>query len=338
MNGCWGWLGTFLMLLLVGCTTSGPFKAPTVLPQDGEEYAGERSMSVYYKARVVSKAEIAVYNDSTAASIKLREQAAKDAEDSVVDFFSRLGKFSIIDRTNGIAVTSSRMVKGQAASADKMDKHGDAVAVRHDVVGDRNEMEVVLQVDTSVIFRAKWMGNTTHPKKARGVKVTSRFRLVEPKTLEVLHGISVVAEVDCDRRDCRSAIQEACRQNAGKFAMLIGARLLVPGLVMETRGAGRYARLSIGKNYQLTDGADGRLPTQVVFYERMKNQTSGGRRGRKIVGRGTVVWVGRNSAWVEGDANWGERFLGNASYGVRRGHFVRVTEESLEKELKADGR
>lgn len=327
--GMWGGrLIAFSVLLLAGCmTTPDRFEEAEMTPLDREEYAGKsggRGLQVHYGVRIESRAELAVYNEDTQGHLRLREQTARDAEESVVDVFSKLGKFSILDRTNGLAVTSSSLLAERAATSVDGARQGAAPVAPADVETERSEMNVILRVDTSVIFKAKWIGNTTHPKKARGVKVTSRFKLLEPTTSEVLHGTTVVAEVECDRRDSQSAIREACRQNAGKFALLVAARLLPPGRVRETRCAGRYAHISFGKNYQVSDGFDGRTPTRVVFFEIEEGQMPGGRRRRKEVGRGTVVRASRGSAWVEGDASWLRRLLGSCSYGVRRGHLVRV--------------
>ena len=134
--------------------------------------------------------------------------------------------------------------------------------------------------------------------------------------------------------DIRSAISDATDMNARKFARIVSARYLPPGRVTETRGSGRCARVTIGKNYMLN--AEGAQPaTRVDFfvYERDKNSAEG-RLEKVVVAHGTVIAADKNEAWVEVDADWIDKATGLATYNVKKGHYVKISEEAVENETE----
>ncbi len=123
--------------------------------------------------------------------------------------------------------------------------------------------------------------------------------------------------------------------NVRKFARLVSARYLPPGRVTETRGSGRCARLSIGKNYLLSPKTSRQAATRVDFfvYDQGKNSPSG-RREKVVIAHGTVIAADKNEAWVEVDADWIDKTARLASYNVKRGHYVKISEEAVENETE----
>ena len=146
-------------------------------------------------------------------------------------------------------------------------------------------------------------------------------------------GAKFRTEKDCGRGDVRSAISDAAKENVRKFARVVSARYLPPGRVVETRGGGHCAKVSIGINNMLLAEAKGRPATRVDFFEYVKHPGSD-RHEKAIVAHGRVISAEKNDAWIEVDADWISRTTHLATYAVKRGHYVKVSESSVDNETE----
>ena len=123
--------------------------------------------------------------------------------------------------------------------------------------------------------------------------------------------------------------------NANKFARIVSARYLSPGRVTETRGSGRCARVTIGKNYMLNVKSGIKPATRVDFFAYERDKNSPEKRFEKVVvAHGTVISSDKNEAWVEVDADWIDKTTHLATYKVKKGHYVKISEESIENEAE----
>lgn len=123
--------------------------------------------------------------------------------------------------------------------------------------------------------------------------------------------------------------------NVRKFARVVSARYLPPGRVTETRGSGRCARLSIGKNYLLNAKTDTQDATRVDFFTYERDpKVSDGRLKKVVIAHGTVISADKNEAWVEVDADWIDKTTRLATYNVKKGHYVKISEEAVENETE----
>ncbi len=92
--------------------------------------------------------------------------------------------------------------------------------------------------------------------------------------------------------------------------------------------------MTIGKNYMLN--ANGVQPaTRVDFfvYERDKNLVNSPLE-KVVIAHGTVIAADKNEAWVEVDADWIDKATGLATYSVKKGHYVKISEEAVENETE----
>ena len=107
------------------------------------------------------------------------------------------------------------------------------------------------------------------------------------------------------------AISEAAEKAVNEFCAKIAAKYAPPARVLETRGNGAAARISIGRNYGVAEH------TTVCFYEIVDNSDVGGaKRDMKDIATGKVKRVEEKSAWVA---------VKNAEEtNVRKGVYVRV--------------
>ena len=115
--------------------------------------------------------------------------------------------------------------------------------------------------------------------------------------------------------DLVNALNRAAGIAAADFCAKIAVKYAPPARVLQTRGNGAAARISIGKNYGVGEG------TKVCFYEIIDNSDVGGaKRDMNDIGTGEVKRVEEKTAWVAVD---------NAEQSnVRKGVYVRVLEQT----------
>ena len=308
-------------LVLAGCHTVDPLTMDRT-ERDEESYEAPASalkhggqQRVYVVSRIIAHQRASETNHLTFL--------AKAVESSAAQYFSNLGWFRTIDRQNGLTVDANAALAGTAADA---------------MSGVPREADYALVVESSVQFIAKqgWK-MTSHSKKARGVQVESDFRLVAVHERDTVAAMRFRSTVECGKGEVRTALSEAANMNVRKFARVVSARHLPPGRVTETRGSGRCARLSIGKNYLLSAGVGGPSATRVDFFEYdPQRKAADGRSEKVVIAHGTVISADKNEAWVEVDADWINKTTHLATYNVKKGHFVKISEEAVENETEVD--
>jgi len=307
-------------LVLAGCHTVDPLTMDRTerdeesyeAPASALKHGGQRR--VYVVSRIIAHQRKSETNHLAFL--------AKAVESSAAQYFSNLGWFRTIDRQNGLSVDANAALAGTAADA---------------MSGVPRDADYALVVESSVQFIAKqgWK-MTSHSKKARGVQVESDFRLVAVHERDTVAAMRFRSTAECGKGDVRTALSEAADMNVRKFARVVSARYLPPGRVTETRGSGRCARLSIGKNYLLSAGVDGTSATRVDFFEYdPQRKAADGRSEKVVVAHGTVISADKNEAWVEVDADWINKTTHLATYNVKKGHFVKISEEAVENETEA---
>ena len=308
-------------LVLAGCSTVDPLTMERT-ERDAEEYTAAKPVRFNMgqkKVFVVSK----VVEHQRAKETNHLAFLSKSMESATAQYFSNLGWFRTLDRQNGLAVDASRVLQEVVGK--------ETVAVPEDA-------DFLLVVESSVAFIAKqgWK-MTSHSKKARGAQVESDFRLVDVRQKETVSGMKFRSVAECGKGDVRTAISTAAEMNVRKFARLVSARYLPPGRVTETRGSGRCARLSIGKNYLLNAKTDKLPATRVDFfiYDSDKNSVGSGME-KVVIAHGRVISADKSGAWVEVDADWIDKTTHLATYNVKKGHYVKISEEAVEEEAEVE--
>ena len=304
---------------LVGCSTVDPLTMERT-ERDQEVYEPNVAMPVdggHKKVFVTSR----VIPHHRAAETNHHAFLMKAIESSSAQYFSNLGWFRTVDRENGLSVDASNVLEGTLSSG---------------VVKAPPGADFALVVESSMIFIAKqWWKRTSFSSKARGVQIDSDFRLVDISTKETIFGTKFRSSAECGKGDIRTAISDAADMNVRKFARVVSARYLPPGRVTETRGSGRCARLSIGRNHMLNAKTDRHPATRVDFFEYVRDpNTSDGRPEKVVIAHGTVISADKHDAWVEVDADWIDKTTHLATYNVKKGHFVKISEEAVENEAE----
>ena len=305
---------------LAGCSTVDPLTMERTArdmevyePSEPAPVKNGREMVFVVSKVIAHQREGENYHDSFLATA---------IESSTSQYFSNLGWFRTMDRKNGIAVDASKVLDDSSTFGEKGEFPPGA--------------DYALMVESSMTFIAKqgWK-MTSHSKKAQGVLIESNFRLINVKLKEVLFSKKIRSSAKCGKGGIRTAISDAADLNANKFACIVSARFLTPGRVTETRGSGRCARVTIGKNYMLNAKTGLKPAARVDFfvYER-DGQSPNGRLEKVVISHGTVISADKNEAWVEVDADWIDKATHLATYNVKKGHFVKLSEEPIENEME----
>ncbi len=203
--------------------------------------------------------------------------------------------FEIVDRKSQAALIKDSLASG--ASADELPTAG----VEADFVVVARIASLAVQntgagFSSDVVFDFKWISKASQ-------KVIMTESIKPP-----MRGAS--SEVDLV-----NALNRAAGLAAADFCAKIAVKYAPPARVLQTRGNGAAARISIGKNYGVGEGS------KVCFYEIIDNSDVGGaKRDMNDIGTGEVKRVEEKTAWVSVD---------NAEQSnVRKGVYVRVLEQT----------
>ena len=53
-----------------------------------------------------------------------------------------------------------------------------------------------------------------------------------------------------------------------------------------------------------------------------------------MIAHGTVIVADKNEAWIEVDADWIDKATGLATYKVKKGHYVKISEDAVDDETE----
>ena len=203
--------------------------------------------------------------------------------------------FEMVDRKSLAALIKDSLASG--ADSDDLPKAG----VEADFVVVAKIASLAVQnsgagFSSDVVFDFKWIS-----KETQKVIMTES---IKPPMRIALNEVDLV-----------NALNRAAGLAAADFCAKIAVKYAPPARVLQTRGNGAAARISIGKNYGVGEG------TKVCFYEIVDNSDVGGpKRDMSDIGTGEVKRVEEKTAWVAVD---------NAEQSnVRKGVYVRVLEQT----------
>ncbi len=308
-----------LVGIMSGCSTVDPLMVEQTM----------RDMGTYKEANdrpvPMEKYKIAIRSSAIphASDTSNDGYLASQMEGALAVNFSNLGWFETVDRKNGVSIATEGIIAGNDSSAANV-----------------SSAQYLLVAQSHVTYVAKqgWK-RTSYSSKARGAQVETDFRLIEIATktpILVKKYRSIVA--DTGKGDVKSAITEVVNLNAKKFARIVASRFLPSVKVIQTRGAGRYAQVSMGKNYQATPAVKSwkwwpykYLPlcylktedvpaTTVEFFTIEKEDDVGGKPKfeQVVFARGSVIQAENKKAWVEIENYENARVL--------KGHNAKVSE------------
>lgn len=293
-------IGGAALSLVVGCAFRP--EAMPIMPRDNAVYVdGGAPKSLNVKE---SRAKVAVY----AVTEKNAEfkSVAEALDNALNDKLSAYAFFEIVDRKSTRALIDEQFRTAADPTAISIEQVPADYIIFARLVSlnvkeaqpqyDRKGRQIIQGgFSASAQFDFKWVG-----VESKKVVMT---KLSEP-----------VSSFGQTKEDAVAGMQNSAATAAAEFCQAISAKYAPPARVLQTRGDCEAARISIGKNYGLTEGVI------VKFYEIVDNSSlGGGKRDENDVGRGTVKIVDPTAAWV--------RVHNHDKVAVRKGVYVRPLEE-----------
>lgn len=275
--------------MLAGCAFN-----PEAMP------VGQRDSAVYVdegapKTLTTSEDRAKVAVISSEGEYKKFKTTADVLDSSLSSKLAGFAFFEIVDRKSQAALIKDALASG--AEADDLPTNG----VEADFVVVAKIASLAVQnngagFSSDVVFDFKWISKASQ-------KVIMTESIKPPMR-------SASSEVDLV-----NALNRAAGLAAADFCAKIAVKYAPPARVLQTRGNGAAARISIGKNYGVGEG------TKVCFYEIIDNSDVGGsKRDMNDIGTGEVKRAEEKTAWVSVD---------NAdASNVRKGVYVRVLEQT----------
>ena len=282
-------IGVGVAALFAGCSFN-----PESMP------VGQRDSAVYVdqgapKTLTTQEAKAKVAVISSEGEYKERKQTADVLDSTLNAKLAGFAFFQVVDRKSQAA-----LIKDSIASGTDPDDLSTAGVEADFVVVAKIASLTVQQVGAGfsfdVVYDFKWISKATQKViMTESIKPPTRSATSESDLANALN------------RSAELAARDFCAKIAVKYAP--------PARVLQTRGNGAAARISIGKNYGIGEG------TKVCFYEIIDNSDVGGeKRDMNDIGTGEVKRVEEKSAWVAVD---------NAEQSnVRKGVYVRVLEQT----------
>ena len=223
------------------------------------------------------------------------KQVGESLDSSLCSKLAGFAFFEVVDRKSQSALIKDAVASGtDAEDIDVSGVEADFVVVAR--IASLTVSPSASSYSFEVVFDFKWIS-----KANQRVIMTDS---IKPPTRSASSEVDLIAALN---RAAEIAARDFCAKIATKYAP--------PARVLQTKGNGAAARISIGKNYGIGEG------TKVCFYEIVDNSDVGGdKRDMNDIATGEVKRVEEKSAWVAVDDP--------DNTNVRKGVYVRVLETS----------
>lgn len=249
-----------------------------------------------------------------------REQALyRSLDAALTDAVSGMAFFTVVERSNLGALAKEQNL--ESLNDDELGKL-DVGKADYLITAQVTSANVVGSTTSNIIatVAAATVNSAASAMKSYKGKVQVDYRFYEKATNRVILTKSITANSSSSMTASGSPsgdqeiakLADAIQQSAKLFTVELGSRYAPLARVVETRGEGHMARITIGGNYGLNRKA------KVQFFEYADNSdiVAGATRDPRIVGYGKVVEVDQDSAWVEVDDYKEAKVL--------RGHYVKL--------------
>jgi len=291
--------GVLLVVLAIGCTAPKP-ESLVVSERDNETYvdkeAESSSDSPVFKIAIAATAgtfsEFTDVRDTIDA--RLVESLSQFAHFQVSEF-SRL-----VELEKVLSVAGEQNVISGWIDADSLDAL--VVAKVTSVTIGRREGAFIVNGQRQYSF---------------DISLGIDFRMYDKVQRQVVFTKNtLLSKRGLAEANVRQQLNLLARECVDEFIKSVGSRFSRPARVLQTRGQGLVARISMGKDHGLVKGAE------IEFYEIVDNSAivANAKRDKSVVGKGSVLEVDVNSAWVE--------VYEHTAVRVKRGHYASVVDDA----------
>lgn len=301
-------------LMLAGCSAPKPAQLP-VTDRDRETYMdiGASTLQKENKHRVA----ILVKQDN----IPYGREVAEALDSSLTSVIADLAFFSIVERSNLDALLKEQQLESlNVDEIENIEIPGADYLITAKINAarieekQREDMEVG---DISKLLKGEQtVAKVTKTYYTAATSVDFRFYEKITKRTILTKNIERKAQGEFANKDEAAAkLPIAAQECAKAFAMELGSRYAPPARVVEVRGNGRVAKLTIGSNYGLVKGV------KVEFFEYVDNSDiiAGATREPSPVGYGVVIESDLTTSWAE--------VLDSGRAIIKRGHYVKITSD-----------
>ena len=329
--------GVALFALVGGCAAPKP---ELLLPTERDQAVYEDKGAV--KTRKDVKFRLAVCVDKV--DYKKHPSVGQAIEAQMAQAVSKFSFFEFVERERISDLAAERLISGNADDASSLLKEADCLlSVKLNVgqtrfakqvqnpyehlvdqyyappppTGDKKKDAVAAVIARSeAMLRAKNAAGT-HPEYYYRLEIKPDFRLYEVDSRRVALVKSYRSEAVVSTADqAEKAVVDAMCKHVATFSRLLTSRYAPTARVLETRGGGEVALVSMGANSGLEPG----MPVEFFEYADYSDLVADSTRQARLVGRGEVLTdMTQTTAWIwvkDYDKVW-----------IKRGHYVRVPEE-----------
>ena len=199
-----------------------------------------------------------------------------------------------------------------------VDRKSQAALIKDAVASGADPAEAVSGVEANFVVVARIASLAVRPTTTKkgttySGEVIFDFKWISKATQKVImtESIKQSAGIANSQAEFTTSLGNAAESAVKEFCAKIAVKYAPPARVLETRGNGAAARISIGTNYGVAEGM------KVCFYEIVDNSDVGGaKRDMKDIATGKVKRVEAKNAWVKVDKA--------EETNVRKGVYVRV--------------
>lgn len=285
-------MNKLIPMVAVGLVASGCAFNPEAMPvgqKDSMVYVDEGAPKSLDNKEIRSKVAVV----TSVGEHKDYKSVADALDSSLSAKLSGFSFFEVVDRSSAAAIIQNAVATGEEMSeVDTTGVEADFLVIAR--IASLNIASSGAMTTPDVVFDFKWISTAT-----------KRVIMTESIKPDVRTASSQAEVVSVLGRAAEVAARTFCAKIATKYAP--------PARVLQTRGNGAAARISIGKNYGVCEG------TRVCFFEIVDNSDVGGeKRDMNDIAVGEVKSVENKTAWVKvEDAE---------KVNVRKGVYVRVLE------------
>lgn len=286
------------LLLAAGCAAPKPGQLP-VTERDKAVYTDQGAMEQLKETKF--RVAIVVRGDKTDEGGRISEALDSALVSSIGDF----AFFTIVERSNLDVLAKEQQLEelsGNGRGQFEIPTADYLIAARPNAIRIEEKQSQGLnfrgQMETKTVVQASMSVDFRFYEKATK-------RLILSKNIDKSLTASSTAEAEYK-------LAETAQECAKGFAQELGSRYAPPARVVELRGGGRMARITMGSNYGLVPGV------KVEFFEYVDHSDliQGAEREPSPVGYGIVRESELATAWAE-VIDWQNSF-------VKRGHYVKI--------------
>jgi len=320
-----------------GCSAPKP---ELLLPTERDQAIYEDKGAVTTRKDVKFRLAVCVDQDD----YKKHPSVGQAIEAQMAQAVSKFSFFEFVERERISALAAERLLSGNADDASSLLKEADCLlSVKLNIgqtrfakqaqnpyehlveqyyappppTGDKKKDAIAAFVARGEAIQRAKSAAGTHPVYYWRLEIKPDFRLYEVESRRVVLVKSYRSEAVVSAPDqAEKAVMDEMCKHVATFSRLLTSRYAPTARVLETRGGGEVALVSMGGNSGLEPG----MPVEFFEYADYSDLVADSTRQARLVGRGEVLPdMTPTSAWIwvkDYDKVW-----------IKRGHYVRVPEE-----------